>query len=86
MTVYYKFCGGCNPVYDRTEMAERIQRDYPQIRFTSDPEEEADASVIFCGCPSACADLTDACTPCGRIVVWGSSSYDELRTFLGGIA
>ncbi|MGI6002828.1 MAG: hypothetical protein ACOX74_04255 [Lachnospiraceae bacterium] len=85
MTVYYKFCGGCNPRYDREKAAERIRTQYPEIVLTNDSTAEADASVIICGCTAACAEVSDSYGPYGRFVIWGESALDELDDFLGKI-
>lgn len=33
MTVAVKYCGGCNPRYERTELAERLRADFPGVRI-----------------------------------------------------
>lgn len=82
MTVYYKFCGGCNPRYDREKAAERIRTEHPEVVLTNDSTVPVDASVIICGCSAACAEETDSYGPYGRFVIWGDSALDELDDFL----
>lgn len=48
MTVAVKYCGGCNPRYERTELAERLRADFPGVRIVR-AEEPADVAAIICG-------------------------------------
>ncbi len=56
--VRLKFCGGCNPDYDRLEVAEEIKKmvvaaDDMALCTDNDP----DVVIAICGCPTACADV-----------------------------
>ena len=57
-TVKIRYCGGCNPDYDRTGLAERIQTALGKsCRFVVGKEApEADWTVVLHGCPTACAE------------------------------
>jgi hypothetical protein len=50
-----KFCGGCNPRYDRKAFLKKIEKSMTGYRFTYNLEEEYDILLIICGCKSACA-------------------------------
>lgn len=65
MTVAVKYCGGCNPRYERTELAERLRADFPGVRIVR-AEEPADVAAIICGCPAACASRARAYRAAGR--------------------
>ena len=57
MNVGVKFCGGCNPNYDRGALFERIPEAYPEHDFEfADDTKEYDALLVICGCPRACAN------------------------------
>lgn len=85
MTVHIRYCGGCNPRYDRQALAERIRRRFPQITFASDPGAGDGAVVIFCGCPSACVDVTESYGTYGRFVIWSEAAQKRLEEFLDNI-
>lgn len=55
MRVAVKFCGGCNPRFDRGAAAELLKKRLPELNFRPALEGEHDASLIICGCPAACA-------------------------------
>lgn len=50
-----KFCGGCNPSFERTAVAQILRRDLPEVSWVL-PEEEADLLIIINGCLGSCAE------------------------------
>ena len=57
MNIGVKFCGGCNPNYDRGGLYQRILKVYPEHSFeTADETKEYDALLVICGCERACAN------------------------------
>ncbi|OGP80285.1 MAG: hypothetical protein A2V86_11645 [Deltaproteobacteria bacterium RBG_16_49_23] len=51
-----KYCGGCNPTYERVEMFQRIQsRLKDQLLFFRYDEPDIDLMVLLSGCHRACA-------------------------------
>jgi hypothetical protein len=51
-----KYCGGCNPGYERVEMIERVQfRFDDRFLFLRYDEPDIDALVLMSGCHRACA-------------------------------
>lgn len=58
MTYAVKFCGGCNPRYDRSGCHAKLE-DRIGTRLGS-PQESVRYDVVFviCGCPSRCADVS----------------------------
>ncbi len=55
MRVALKYCGGCDPAYERVEYFERIKdaagRD---IQWVGADSGGHDALLLICGCPKAC--------------------------------
>jgi len=50
-----KFCGGCNPSFERMAVAQILHRDLPDVCWVL-PEEEADLLIIINGCLGNCAE------------------------------
>jgi len=51
-----KYCGGCNPTYERVEMIQRVQfRLGDQFLFQQQGEQGVDALIFINGCQRACA-------------------------------
>lgn len=54
-----KYCGGCNPRYDRTALVRNLE-DHLQARLCpAGPGETYDMVYVVCGCPSRCPDLSE---------------------------
>jgi hypothetical protein len=53
-----KYCGGCNPVIDRSRLVAEIGKLLPpdQIIVNDDSSRQWDIGLLVCGCPTACAD------------------------------
>jgi hypothetical protein len=62
ITISLKFCGGCNPAYDRTRLSLDIQTALAgRCRFVgSGVAHEADGILIIHGFATACADCDSA--------------------------
>lgn len=56
MLVGVKFCGGCNPRYDRKKYLEEVEREHPSWNFQIAKEYwHYDLLLVICGCASCCA-------------------------------
>ena len=60
LRVALKFCGGCNPDYDRVSVAETVHRRLnDRVDFVSaDSCDDIDIVLVLAGCESACTDLS----------------------------
>ena len=53
-----KYCGGCNPTYDRGLMAEKIKHELGDIaNFDTQIGDDVDMVLSIQGCSVSCADL-----------------------------
>ena len=50
-----KFCGGCNPSFERMTVAQILRRNLSGVCWVL-PDEEADLLVIINGCLGSCAE------------------------------
>ena len=59
MKVAIKYCGGCNPDYDRVALVKRLEeRLIGKVEFVSAEDENIDLILAVEGCKTACADLS----------------------------
>ena len=59
MTIAIKYCGGCNPRFDRVAAAAQLAAAFPHLSMVpARSGAPADLLVVLCGCPSRCADVT----------------------------
>lgn len=54
-----KFCGGCNPAFDRESVAGRIREELSEEARWVSADAEAELLLIINGCPAACADTPE---------------------------
>jgi hypothetical protein len=65
-----KYCGGCNPSYDRVSRIARLAsalKDYLQLVSYDAPS--LDLLLIVNGCPKGCADREDIRKRCKEVIV-----------------
>jgi hypothetical protein len=54
-----KYCGGCNPEYDRVALVRHIEESLQgKVAFVSPETEDVELIVAVEGCSTACADLS----------------------------
>ena len=59
LRVGVKYCGGCNPEYDRVVLVEQIkERLEGKVSFVPPESEGIDIILTVNGCKTACADLS----------------------------
>lgn len=82
MIVQVKYCGGCNPRYDRVNFLQRLMKAFPDIEFRTGAADQVMASLVICGCDTACAETAGCIGSSGRIVVWKESAFDTVCSSL----
>ena len=57
MTIGIKYCGGCNPRYDRVAKVTAFKAEHPTFEyFSAKAGRHYDYVFVVCGCPAACAE------------------------------
>lgn len=80
MTVGVKFCGGCNPRYNRKALLQKLQQCAPHASFCpAGTCEEMDILLVLQGCHAACASLVGLTPKAGVIVVKNPQDFEAAR-------
>jgi hypothetical protein len=59
LKVGVKYCGGCNPEYDRVALVEKIEKILQEeLEFVSPEAKGVQVILAVQGCSTACADLS----------------------------
>ena len=59
LKVGIKYCGGCNPYYDRVALVKELKsRLKGKVEFVSAADDDVDFLLAVEGCGTACADLS----------------------------
>lgn len=55
-----RYCGGCNPRYDRIALVDDLRRRYPEIMFvTAGLEQNVELVLVLHGCMARCVNTGD---------------------------
>ena len=74
--VFLRYCGGCNPRYDRVAAVEHLKKRFPQLVFCPyEPGESACAALIVCGCTARCPAQG---RPLADVPTFVMSAWDDL--------
>jgi len=82
-----KYCGGCNPTYERVDMIQRVQfRLGDQFLFKRHDEKDVEPLILISGCQRACAsqDLKQEEDPCYSVT--GENDYETLINWLTALS
>jgi hypothetical protein len=85
-TIGIKYCGGCNPTYERVEMVQQVQsllKD--RFIFSIDDQQDSDIMVFVCGCPRACANKNSKYPEDSSRLIIGENDFKSLIDWLEGL-
>jgi 4-hydroxybutyrate CoA-transferase len=83
MRLGVKYCGGCNPRYDRARFVARLLDEFEGLVNAPIGEaRDVDLVLVVCGCPSRCAEHAALRGRFGKIVIGGERDYEVLRSLL----
>jgi len=78
-----RYCGGCNPGYERVETIERVQfRLNDRFLFLRHDDPDIDALVLMSGCPRACASRDLNPTGIPHCSITGENDFEILMNWL----
>ncbi len=74
-----RFCGGCNPRYDRGKALDEIKEQLNDIEFTYACEgEKYDVILVIGGCTNCCASYEQFATREGVIKMWDAADIHRI--------
>ena len=77
MLLGLKYCGGCNPRYDRTALVARLKAALPEVEFQPvRPGTVYDLLLVVSGCHVECADIEGIEARLGRIGVFAAEHLE----------
>lgn len=83
MIIGVKYCGGCNPIYNRGRQVELLKQEFPEHEFrTPSQGKTCDIWLAVCGCPRACADVSELVAEKRLFVLSSEKSFAGVRSFL----
>lgn len=83
MKIGLKYCGGCNPNYERGALAARARREFPEHSFAPYDERGAyDLVLVICGCLEECFTFPCENSRLGAVWVRTPEEYGRIRQAL----
>ena len=73
-----KFCGGCNPHYQRGDAFRKIQADLPEIEFEYAEEGVGDDHLLVIGGCTACCPIIEQYTVNGDVLKMWSEVHVKI--------
>lgn len=74
-----KFCGGCNPSYDRGQALKEIKEHFTDIDFVNAAEGIShDLLLVIGGCSSCCASFDQFETKNGVLKMWDKTHIENI--------
>lgn len=59
-TIAVRYCGGCNPRYDRVNTVRSLEKLFPEYSFVpAYPGNDYSLILIICGCSARCVNVSD---------------------------
>jgi len=77
-----KYCGGCNPEYDRVALVRHIEESLQgKVEFVTPESEGIELLLAVEGCSTACADLSAF----QGMEIWVITTIDGAKRFIKAI-
>ena len=82
-----KYCGGCNPRFDRKAWVNGLRAACPGTVFVAAGQEtpQPEAFLVVCGCSARCADTTGLRAAGGCLTVTRAEDLDAAVTFIKNV-
>ena len=75
-----RFCGGCNPRYDRGKACEEIKQQFKDIDFLHAVENEKyDCLLVIGGCTNCCASYEQFDVEGKVFKMWDKSHVEDVK-------
>lgn len=78
MTIAVKYCGGCNPRFDRTTAVARLQAEFSQSNIGEANYLSPDLILVVCGCSSKCASHDHLSGRKGKFILSSPEEFDQI--------
>jgi len=84
LKVGIKYCGGCNPYYDRVALVKRIaDRLAGKVKIVALDHDRIDLVLAVEGCNTACAELSQFDGKKIRVITYPEDAKEFIQEILG---
>ncbi len=83
MNIAVKYCGGCNCQFERSTITEKLEREFPDLKFIYFPEQGTyDFALSICGCSRKCAKHKVIEGKYGKVVLTDENDYYKIQELI----
>ena len=83
MKIALKYCGGCNPAYERNNIVKWLKRDFQNIELSPLKENEKyDLILIICGCSAECVSEKDFDNTIAVVSIHNEQEYQKVKKYI----
>jgi 4-hydroxybutyrate CoA-transferase len=82
LNVGIKYCGGCNPRYNRKKFLNDLERSFNYSFEVAQLGKIYDILIILCGCNSCCVNYSELKFKFKRILVRSEEDFNEVKNLL----
>lgn len=80
MRIGIKFCGGCNPRYDRGSCVKKLKESFPKVSWVNTSKEKiCDYWLLVCGCQRGCVDSNVFAARQEVIKLYSPTDFEKTR-------
>jgi len=81
-----RFCGGCNPRFDRGALLRSFQKEFTNIEFSHAVEEDTyDIFLVIGGCTNCCASYEQFSVKGNVYKIWDLIQVEDIKQKLSEI-
>jgi len=74
-----KYCGGCNPRFNRVQLANKLFEAFPELIQVSHDTLNPWLALVVCGCPSCCTEHSHMMGDIGKTVICTPEEFYKLH-------
>lgn len=82
LSIGIKYCGGCNPKYDRRKFKQKLEEKFMCTFETAMEDKVYDIIIVLCGCTSACAEHYNLKFKYEKILIRSEKDYIKIVEML----
>lgn len=82
LNVGIKYCGGCNPRYDRKKFFYNLKEIFKYNFEVAQLDKVYDILIILCGCSSCCVNYSELKFRFKKILVRSEEDFNEVKNLL----
>ncbi|HYF84069.1 MAG TPA: hypothetical protein VEB00_13695 [Clostridia bacterium] len=83
--VRVKYCGGCNPNYDRKGIVNVIDKKLDINLAAYDENEIPDVTLVICGCSSDCIKIDEYKSKYGTMLISSPEQIEEVIKYIKSV-